>query len=40
MIEPVSFGHGPVLVEQKDAGDGILLQKLLRLKHAPAFFGG
>src|SRR5450759_4589768 len=40
VMEPVGFGHGPILIEQKDAGDGMLLQEFPRPPHAVPFFGG
>jgi len=40
VIEPVSFGHGPVLVEQKDAGDRMLRQEFRRLPHAITLLSG
>ena len=40
VMEPVGFGHGPILIEQKDAGDGMLLQESSRLPHAVPLFGG
>src|ERR1700674_3702099 len=39
MMEPVSFGHGPILIKQKDAGDGMLLQEISRFPHAIPLFG-
>src|SRR5258707_980044 len=39
VMEPVSLGHGPILIEQKDAGDGMLLQKFSRPPHAVTLFG-
>src|ERR1700686_5587889 len=39
-MKPVGFGHGPILIKQKDAGDGMLLQKLSWLPHAVPLFGG
>src|SRR5712664_387766 len=39
-MEPVRFGHGAILIEQKDAGDGTLLQEFSRLPHAVPLFGG
>src|ERR1700674_2874749 len=38
-MKPVGFGHGPILIKQKDAGDGMLLQKLSWLPHAVPLFG-
>src|SRR6266404_4313135 len=40
VMEPVGFGHGAILIEQKDASDGMLLQELSRLPHAVPLFGG
>src|ERR1700716_759762 len=40
MMEPVGLGHGPILIKQKDAGDGMLLQELSWLPHAVPLFGG
>src|ERR1700687_1900785 len=34
MMEPVRLGHGAILIKQKDAGDGMLLQELSGLPHA------
>src|SRR5882762_4814268 len=39
-MEPVGFGHGAILIEQKGAGDGMLLQELSWLPHAVPLFGG
>src|SRR5260221_11437924 len=39
-METVGFGHGAILIEQKDAGDGMLLQELSWLPHAVPLFGG
>src|ERR1019366_1230644 len=39
VMEPVGFGHGPTLIEQKDASDGMLLQEFSRPPHAVALFG-
>src|SRR5216684_1325275 len=39
-MEPVGFGHGPILIEQKDAGDGMFLQEFSRPPHAVPLFGG
>src|ERR1035441_105651 len=38
-MEPVGFGHGPILIEQKDASEGMLLQESSRPPHAVALFG-
>src|ERR1700687_5589164 len=40
VMEPVGFGHGPILIQQKDAGDGMLLQEFSRFPHAVPLFGG
>jgi hypothetical protein len=40
VMEAVGFGHDPILIEQKDAGDGMLLQESSRLPHAVPLFGG
>src|ERR1700694_4335700 len=40
MMESVGFGHGPILIKQKDAGDGMLLQELSWLPHAVPLFSG
>ena len=40
VMEPVGLGHGAILIEQKDAGDGMLLQKLSWLPDAVPLFGG
>jgi len=39
VMEPVDFGHGPILIKQKDAGDGMFLQKFSRPPHAAPLFG-
>src|ERR1700693_648142 len=39
VMEPVGFGHGPILIKQKDAGDGMLLQEFSRLPHAVPLVG-
>src|ERR1035438_2281642 len=40
VMEPGFPGHGSCLIEQKDAGDGMLLQKSSRPPHAVPLFGG
>jgi hypothetical protein len=40
VMQPIRFRHDAILVEQKDAGDGMLLQKFSRLPHAAPFFSG
>jgi len=40
VMESVGFGHGAILIEQKDTGDGMLLQKFSRLPDAVPLFGG
>src|ERR1035441_6350502 len=40
VMQSVGFGHSPILVEQKDAGDGMLFQKFPRPPHAVPLFGG
>src|ERR1700676_972933 len=40
VMEPVGFGHCAILVEQKDAGDGMLRQELSRLPYSVPLFGG
>src|ERR1039458_8832734 len=39
-MEPVGFGHGAILIEQKDAGDGMFLQEFSRLPYTVLLFGG
>src|SRR5271170_6364277 len=38
VMESVSFGHSAILVEQKNAGDRMLLEKVSRPPHAVSFF--
>src|SRR5271157_3046418 len=40
VMEPVGFGHGAILVEQKHAGDGMLFQEFSRPPHAVPLFSG
>src|SRR5208283_125138 len=40
VMESVLFGHGSILIEQKRAGDGMLLEKFSRLPHAIPLFRG
>src|SRR6266436_3370956 len=39
-MEPVGFGPGAILIEQKDAGEGMLLQEFSWLPDAVPLFGG
>src|ERR1035438_9199564 len=38
VMDPVVFGHGAILVQQKGRRDGVLLQKLCRLPYPVALF--
>jgi hypothetical protein len=39
VMESVGFGHDAILIEQKDAGDGMFLQEFSRLPYTVPFFG-
>src|SRR4029077_20836956 len=40
VTKSVGFSHGPILIEQKGARDGMLLQEFSWLPHAVPLFGG
>src|SRR5260370_887072 len=40
VTETVGFGHGPILIEPKDAGDGMVLPEFSRFPHRIPLYGG